>query len=64
MSLFSHEEICQNCIHSHWINGSWFWDNQPRFSRCYKDVESQVDSSRGECKTKKVITEPNPEKEK
>jgi hypothetical protein len=63
MSLFTHEEVCRDCVHSHWVDGSWFWDKQPRFSRCDQNAENDVDAVSGECRTKVVIT-PSEDEEK
>ena len=56
MSLFTHDEVCENCKHSQWIDGDQFWDGRPRFTKCKVNSESRVNSSDGTC-IEKELTE-------
>lgn len=52
MSLFTHDEVCKNCIHSQWIPAELFWDKKPRFASCEVSAENEVDSCSGKCPKK------------
>ena len=57
MSLYSHEKICSDCENSKWVNGSEFWDGEPRFARCEIGEESSCDGVTGKCPFYKSICE-------
>ena len=49
MSLFTHEEVCKDCVFSRWIPAESFWDEKSRFAKCEIHAENQVDSASGTC---------------
>lgn len=48
MSLYSHEEICVNCVFAH------FYDCCNTFCYCEEGHENDVNGSNGTCKYKDV----------